>query len=119
VVASEGGRIRPEHIRFDARGAGSLPGLDPERADRILDALVNQSIELNRRQQSGVIRVLTRGRIGFGEYREMYQISRSTTSRDLDNLVRLGLLEKRGRTRAVVYVPGQVLLQVASRVGEK
>ena len=119
VVASEGGRIRPEHIRFDARGAGSLPGLDPERADRILDALVNQSIELNRRQQSGVIRVLTRGRIGFGEYRDMYQISRSTTSRDLDSLVRLGLLEKRGRTRAVVYVPGQVLLQVASRVGEK
>ena len=43
--------------------------------------------------------------------------SKSTASRDLETLQRLDLLEKRGKTRATVYLPGPKLREIAKIVG--
>jgi transcriptional regulator with GAF, ATPase, and Fis domain len=117
VVTAEGDTIRAEDIKADGRTATVLPGYDPSQADLILDQLATRGIELNSRQQTAINRVLTRGKLHFGEYRQLFRVSKSTTARDLDNLVTAGLLEKRGKTRAVIYLPGARLQEVARSSG--
>ncbi|MHC4817483.1 MAG: DeoR family transcriptional regulator, partial [Planctomycetota bacterium] len=96
-----------------------LPGYDPGQADLILDELAKREIELNSRQQTAINRVLTRGKLHFGEYQQLFRVSKSTTARDLENLVTAGLLEKRGKTRAVIYLPGARLQEVAKSTGSR
>jgi len=117
VVTAEGDTIGPDDIAFDARSPAVLPGFDPGHADRVLDELASRGVELNRRQQTGITRVLTRGKLSFGEYRQLFRVSKSTTARDLEQLVSHGLLDKRGRTRAVIYLPGAKLRDAATRSG--
>ncbi|MHC4224124.1 MAG: sigma 54-interacting transcriptional regulator, partial [Planctomycetota bacterium] len=117
VVTAEGDVIGPEEIAFDARSPSVLPGFDPGQADRILDELANKGVDLNRRQQTGLARVLTRGKLTFGEYQQLFRISKSTTARDLEGLLEFDLLEKRGKTRAVVYLPGPRLRDLAKKFG--
>ncbi|MCZ6787789.1 MAG: sigma 54-interacting transcriptional regulator, partial [Planctomycetota bacterium] len=117
VVTAGDDSIAPDDITFDARSPSILPGFDPARADRVLSDLTNRGVELNRRQQTAVTRVLTRGRLTFGEYQKLFRISKSTTARDLEGLVSLQLLEKRGKTRAVTYLPGARLRETAKTVG--
>ncbi|MEE8105817.1 MAG: sigma 54-interacting transcriptional regulator [Planctomycetota bacterium] len=117
VVNAAGDSVGPDDIAFDARTSTVMPGLDPARADRILVDLTNRDIDINRRQQTAVTRCLTRGRISFGEYQRLFRISKSTTARDLESLVSLQLLEKRGKTRAVTYLPGPKLREIAKGVG--
>jgi len=117
VVNASGDSIGPDDIAFDARASSVMPGLDPARADRILVDLTNRGIDINRRQQTAVTRCLTRGRISFGEYQQLFRISKSTTARDLESLLNLQLLEKRGKTRAVTYLPGPKLREIAKGVG--
>ncbi|MHC5050688.1 MAG: DeoR family transcriptional regulator, partial [Planctomycetota bacterium] len=89
------------------------------QADLILDELAKRGIELNSRQQTAISRVLTRGKLHFGEYQQLFRVSKSTTARDLENLVKAGLLEKRGKTRAVIYLPGAKLQEVAKSTGSR
>ena len=117
VVTAGDDSIAPDDITFDARSPSVLPGFDPARADRVLSDLTNRGVDLNRRQQTAVTRVLTRGRLTFGEYQKLFRISKSTTARDLEGLVSLQLLEKRGKTRAVTYLPGARLREIAKTVG--
>ena len=119
VVSATGEVISADDVSFDARPASALSGMDLARADRILAELASQGIELNRRQQTATSRVLTRGRLHFGEYQELFRISKSTTARDLEGLLHLELLEKRGRTRAVTYLPGPKLREVAAKHGAR
>ncbi|MHC4547961.1 MAG: sigma 54-interacting transcriptional regulator [Planctomycetota bacterium] len=119
VVTAEGDTIRPEDIKFDTRTPTVLPGFDPSQADLILEELANRGLDLNPRQQTAINRVLTRGKLHFGEYQQFFRVSKSTTARDLEHLVTLGLLEKRGKTRAVIYLPGAQLQEVARHSGER
>jgi transcriptional regulator with GAF, ATPase, and Fis domain len=113
----EGEEIEIEHVQTDARALASLPGLDPGLADRTLEELTRRGIVLNRRQQNALLLALTHGKLEFGEYRRRFSVSKSTTARDLDQLLAEELLEKRGKTRAVVYLPGARLKDAARRVG--
>ncbi|MBW2415265.1 MAG: sigma 54-interacting transcriptional regulator, partial [Deltaproteobacteria bacterium] len=119
VVTAEGDTIRAEDIKSDGRIATVLPGYDPGQADLILDELAKRGVDLNARQQTAINRVLTRGKLHFGEYQQLFRVSKSTTARDLENLVTAGLLEKRGKTRAVVYLPGAQLQEVAKSSGRR
>jgi len=118
VVSAEGKKIRPEDIKLDARGPTLLPGFDPGQVDRILAELANRGFALNHRQQTAINRVLGRGKLLFGEYRELFRVSKSTTARDLELLLVPGLLERRGKTRSAVYLPGPTLQEVARKVIE-
>jgi len=118
VVSAEGKKIRPEDIKLDARGPTLLPGFDPGQVDRVLAELTKQGFDLNHRQQTAVNRVLARGKLLFGEYRELFRVSKSTTARDLELLLVPGLLERRGKTRSAVYLPGPKLQEVARTVIE-
>ncbi len=119
VVSSEGKKIGPEDIKLDSRGPNLLPGYDPGQVDRILAELAKKGFGLNHRQQTAVSRVLARGKLLFGEYRELFRVSKSTTARDLDLLVEPGVLERRGKTRSAVYLPGPALQEIArSMAGE-
>ena len=84
-----------------------------------MGAQVPQRVAQHRRQQTAVMRVLTRGKLEFGEYRDLFRVSKSTTARDLEQLLSKGVLEKRGKTRASVYLPGPKLKEVASKIAVK
>ena len=56
-------------------------------------------------------------RLTFGEYQKLFRVSKSTTARDLEGLLAMELLEKRGKTRAVVYLPGPKLREIAKKFG--
>jgi hypothetical protein len=43
-------------------------------------------------------------------------VSKSTTARDLELLLVPGLLERRGKTRSAVYLPGPALQETARKV---
>ena len=116
VVSAEGSTIRPEDIKLDARGPALLPGFDPGQIDRVLAELSKRGYELNHRQQTAINRVLARGKLLFGEYRELFRVSKSTTARDLELLIVPGLLERRGKTRSAVYLAGAILQEIARKV---
>jgi len=63
-----------------------------------LTAEVMDRFDLNERQRQSVLIVKTGGQIGNKEYQEMFGVSKPTASRDLDELVRKGVLEKIGTT---------------------
>ncbi|HEX5136801.1 MAG TPA: sigma 54-interacting transcriptional regulator, partial [Planctomycetota bacterium] len=116
VVSAEGKKIGPEDIKLDSRGPTLLPGYDPGQVDRILAEVGNRGFDLNHRQQTAINRVLARGKLLFGEYRELFRVSKSTTARDLELLVVPALLERRGKTRSAVYLPGPTLQEIARKV---
>ncbi|MCK6461093.1 MAG: sigma 54-interacting transcriptional regulator, partial [Planctomycetes bacterium] len=119
VVSSEGRKIGSEDIKLDARGPTLLPGYDPGQVDKILAEIAKRGFDVNHRQQTAINRVLARGKLMFGEYRELFRVSKSTTARDLELLIEPGLLERRGKTRSAVYLPGPALQEIArSVVGE-
>ena len=117
VVAAEGAEVDLDHIVFDLRSSSLLPGFEPSQAERIVEELASHGIELHRRQQAAIARALTRGKLAFSDYRKLFRVSKSTTSRDLESLQQLELLEKRGKTRATVYLPGPRLREIAKRIG--
>lgn len=117
VLSCAGEVIGPDDIVFDVRGPSVLPGFDPGRADRVVSELAARGHDLNDRQRAGVSRVLTRGRLEYREYQSLLHVSKSTAARDLQDLVSWKVLEKRGKTRAVVYIAGPILRDLAIKVG--
>ena len=117
VVSADGDAIGADDIVFDMRGGTLLPGFDSSQAERILEELASLSIELNTRQQGAVARALTHGKLSFAEYQRLFRVSKSTTSRDLEQLLSEELLHKRGKTRATIYLPGPKLREIANRIG--
>jgi transcriptional regulator with GAF, ATPase, and Fis domain len=117
LVSAEGEPVDADDIVFDVRSSSLLPGFDPAHAERIVEELSARGIELNRRQQSAIARALTKGKLSFSEYAKIFRVSKSTTSRDLETLQERDLLEKRGKTRATVYLPGTKLREIAKRIG--
>jgi len=64
-----------------------------------------RKLGLNERQIKAVLYVKERGRIGNKEYQELFGVSKPTASRELDDLVRKGILERIGATgRGTYYV---------------
>ncbi|NJE26442.1 DeoR family transcriptional regulator [Thermococcus sp. MV5] len=53
-----------------------------------------RKLGLNERQIKAVLYVKEKGRIGNKEYQELFNVSRQTATRDLSDLVRLGILER-------------------------
>ncbi|WP_337288082.1 DUF4062 domain-containing protein [Candidatus Methylomirabilis sp.] len=70
-----------------------------------LTAEVLAGLNLNERQRKGVLAVKARGRIGNTEYQKLTGAIKKTATRDLDDLVEKGVLEKSGTTgRGAHYV---------------
>jgi transcriptional regulator with GAF, ATPase, and Fis domain len=117
VVSAETEVIGADDIVFDMRSGAVLPGFDSAQAERILEELSSLEIELNSRQQGAIGRALTHGKLSFAEYQRLFRVSKSTTSRDLEQLLKQELLQKRGKTRATIYLPGARLREIANRIG--
>ncbi|MGQ0613590.1 MAG: sigma 54-interacting transcriptional regulator [Planctomycetaceae bacterium] len=113
LVTASGSVVGPQEIAFDARAGLAPPGVDPVRLDRMLEEVDAAGHSLNERQKTGISRVLAKGKLAFSEYANLFRISKSTAARDLEELVEMGLLEKRGKTRAVLYLPGAWLRDLA------
>jgi len=79
--------------------------------------LRNRGLKLNARPLTAIEWMLADGKLTYGAYRRRFQISKSTAARDLDQLTNAGVFEKRGRTRAVNYLPGPVLREIVNRMG--
>ena len=62
------------------------------------------SLDLNERQIEIMVQVQIGGRITNGEVRSLTGSGRKTASRDLDELVEKGLLERKGKGRGTHYV---------------
>lgn len=71
--------------------------------DWLTDAIL-YTLGLNERQRKGVARAKVLGRISNQEYQKETGAIRKTAARDLDELVRKGLLEKKGAGRGAHYV---------------
>lgn len=66
---------------------------------------------LNDRQQKGLACLWSEERLTSGRYREITGVSRQTASRDMDDLVRKGLLCRRGERRGTFYVKAKEMPQ--------
>ena len=60
---------------------------------------------LNERQVQAMLHLATRASITSREYRELTGVGKDTAHRDLRELVRKGLIKRRGQGRMVHYVP--------------
>jgi predicted HTH transcriptional regulator len=65
--------------------------------DWLTEEIMGQ-LHLNERQRKSALIVKTGGQIGNKDYQEMFGVSKPTASRDLDDLVRKGVLQKVGTT---------------------
>ncbi|GAB6101006.1 hypothetical protein JCM16138_02290 [Thermococcus atlanticus] len=64
-----------------------------------------RKLGLNDRQIRAVFYVKEKGRIGNKEYQELFGVSKPTASRELDSLVKKGILTRIGATgRGTYYV---------------
>jgi ATP-dependent DNA helicase RecG len=61
-------------------------------------------LRLNDRQLTGLTRLRSEGRITSGIYQEDTGASRQTATRDLEGMVKKGILEQRGERRGAFYV---------------
>jgi ATP-dependent DNA helicase RecG len=59
---------------------------------------------LNERQKKAMARLRTQGKIRSAEYQELMGSSRQTASRDLDELVTKGLIQRVGEGRGTHYI---------------
>ncbi len=59
---------------------------------------------LNKRQSSAIELIRKKGSITTKEYTEAFGVIRKTAYRDLDEMVRMGLLKRKGKGRATTYV---------------
>lgn len=58
---------------------------------------------LNERQLKGLTCLRTEGRLTSGRYQELAGISRQTASRDLEDMVKKGILNRYGDRRGTFY----------------
>jgi ATP-dependent DNA helicase RecG len=70
------------------------------------------SFHLNERQLAGLALLGSEGRLTSGRYQEETRISRQTATRDLDDMVKKGILEQRGERRGAFYVKAKVMPQL-------
>ena len=70
--------------------------------DWLTDAVMVQ-LNLNNRQRQSVIMAKTRARLGNLEYQKAFGVSKPTASRDLEDMVKKGVLEKIGTTGKGTY----------------
>ncbi len=61
-------------------------------------------LRLNERQLKGLTRLRSDGRITSGIYQKDTGVSRQTATRDLEGMVKKGILEQRGERRGAFYV---------------
>ena len=81
-----------------------------------LTADVIEHLDLNERQRQAVMAARTGAKLGNVSYQEMYEVSKSTATRDLDELVRKGVLRKVGTTgKGTYYVIDRKGLTKASK----
>ena len=66
---------------------------------------------LNERQIMGLACVSSEGRLTSRKYQELTGISRQTASRDLEELVKKGILERRGERRGTFYIKAKEMPQ--------
>ena len=68
-----------------------------------LTAEVMAGFHLNERQLKGLAFLRTEGRLTSGRYQELTGISRQTASRDLEDMVKRGILNRYGDRRGTFY----------------
>ncbi len=88
--------IEPVHLIFDEE-AGSRPG------QRLPSDRGKETLKLNKRQTRLLTLLETRDTVTNREYIEMTGVSARTGVRDIQELLRLNLIERLGSTRAAVY----------------
>ena len=69
-------------------------------------------LHLNDRQLKGLARLRSEGRITSGVYQEEMGVSRQTATRDLEDMVKKGILEQRGERRGAFYVRAKGMPQL-------
>jgi len=77
-----------------------------------LTAEVLASFHLNERQLAGLALLGSEGRLTSGRYQQETRISRQTATRDLDDMMKKGILEQRGERRGAFYVKAKVMPQL-------
>ncbi len=77
-----------------------------------LTSEVLASFHLNERQLAGLALLGAEGRLTSGRYQEETRVSRQTATRDLDDMVKKGILEQQGERRGVFYVKAKVVPQL-------
>jgi len=70
------------------------------------------SFHLNDRQLAGLGSLRMQGRITSGRYQEQTGVSRQTATRDLEDMVKKGILERRGERRGAFYVMAKTMPQL-------
>lgn len=68
--------------------------------------------KLNERQMKGLDFIRLQGQITSGRYQELTGASRQTATRDLESMVKKGILEQRGERRGAFYVKAKGMPQL-------
>jgi len=77
-----------------------------------LTAEVLTGFHLNDRQLTGLAGLRLEGRLTSGRYQEQTGVSRQTATRDLEDMVKKGILERRGKRRGAFYIKAKVMPQL-------
>jgi ATP-dependent DNA helicase RecG len=68
--------------------------------------------KLNERQMKGLDFIRLEGQITSGRYQKLTGASRQTATRDLESMVKKGILEQRGERRGAFYVKAKGMPQL-------
>ncbi|MBN1843805.1 MAG: DUF4062 domain-containing protein [Deltaproteobacteria bacterium] len=79
--------------------------------DWLTDAVL-AGFNLNERQIAGIACLRSEGRITSGRYQNLTGISRQTATRDMEDLVKRGILERHGERRGTFYVKAKKMTQI-------
>lgn len=77
-----------------------------------LTAEVLAGFHLNERQMQGLTCLRVEGRLTSGRYQELTGVSRQTASRDLEDMVKKGILDRHGDRRGAFYVKAKEMPQL-------
>ncbi len=77
-----------------------------------LTAKVLAGFHLNERQIQGLTCLRVEGRLTSGRYQELTGVSRQTASRDLEDMVKKGILDRHGDRRGAFYVKTKEMPQL-------
>lgn len=112
---------RTEKMKILVRKAGNvvirrrvenLSALTAEVYASLVTGELLTHLHLNDRQLKGLTRLRSEGRLTSGIYQEETGASRQTATRDLEDMVKKGILEQRGERRGAFYVRAKGMPQL-------
>jgi DNA-binding NtrC family response regulator len=103
AVLARGRPLKPRDFQGIGEKAVTRTSLSETLLARLREATASAGLELEERHEDLIRALAAGGNIRRAEYEKMTGVSTRTAARDLERLVSLGLIQKKGRGRGTHY----------------